>query len=213
MKRSSIFIIGVAGGSGSGKTTFARRLFEALGTHRCCVLAQDSYYFDQSARFDYDGGSVNFDHPSSIDFDLMGDHLSTLKQGTSVEVPQYCFKNHTRKEETTPMTPKAVVVVDGILVLSQPQVRCHFDTSVFLSIPEETRFQHRLRRDVEERGRTAEGVHNQFFTQVKPMHDSFVEPSKEHAEHLITDYTIFDTILSRVAGMVPNEFVQGEEDR
>ncbi|CAM2010266.1 uridine kinase [Acanthopleuribacter pedis] len=203
MKPSSIFIIGVAGGSGSGKTTFAHRLFEALGTERCCVLAQDAYYIDQSARFDYDGGSVNFDHPSSIDFDLMGAHLDRLKQGNTVNVPRYCFKSHMREAETTPMVPKAVVVVDGILVLSQPQVRCHFDTSVFLSIPEEKRFQHRLRRDVEERGRTVEGVHNQFFTQVKPMHDTFVEPSKNHAEHLITDYTVFDVVLSRVAAMVP----------
>ncbi len=203
MKPSSPYIIGVAGGSGSGKTTFARRLREVLGEHRCCVLAQDSYYIDQSHRFDYDGGCVNFDHPSSIDFDLMGEHLQALKQGAVVPVPEYCFKNHARKEVTSPLTPKAVIVVDGILVLSQPQVRCHFDTSVFLSIPEKMRFSHRLRRDVEERGRTEEGVRNQFFSQVKPMHDQFVEPSKDHAEHLITDYDIFDLILSRVTKLVP----------
>lgn len=177
----SIIIIGVAGGSGSGKTTFATRLKEKLGLEYCSVLGQDSYYIDQSNRFDHDGGSVNFDHPESLDFDLMAEHLQLLKMGKDVSVPIYDFATHTRSTDTVYLTPKKIVFVDGILIFSQPQVVKHLDHMVFIDCPEELRFSRRLNRDVVERGRTEEGVTNQFKKQVKPMHDLFVEPSKNHA--------------------------------
>lgn len=177
----SITIIGVAGGSGSGKTTFASRLQERIGPEYCSVLGQDSYYIDQSSKFDHDGGSVNFDHPKSLDFDLMSEHLQLLKKGEDIDVPIYDFATHSRSEETIHLTPKKIVFVDGILIFSQPQVVAQLDYKVFIDCPEDLRFSRRLNRDVIERGRTKEGVTAQFEKQVKPMHDLFVEPSKEHA--------------------------------
>ncbi|MCB9027006.1 MAG: uridine kinase [Bdellovibrionaceae bacterium] len=177
---SSVLLIGVSGGSGSGKTTFARQLFDYLGPDSCSILYQDSYYFDQSRNFKGDG-SINYDHPRAIDFSLMSLHLELLKEGKPIEVPQYCFKTHKRLKETTHFAPKPVIVIDGILILSQPRVRSLFDVSVYIDTPEEERFRRRLERDVQERGRTPEGVIKQFAATVKPMHDQFVESSKKFA--------------------------------
>lgn len=195
-------IIGVAGGSGSGKTYFARALHERLGKKQSAIIYQDNYYIDQSAKFDHDGGSVNFDHPSSLDFDLLAEHLSQLKSGKSIEIPTYDFVTHSRQKETIPQAPQPVILVDGILLLSQPHVRKHFDLSVFVDTPESLRFERRLKRDVEERGRTPDGVKRQFEVQVKPMHDEFVQPSMEHAEHVISDLEGFDLLLDQLT----NEF-------
>jgi uridine kinase len=174
-------IVGVAGGSGSGKTTFAKRLREKIGEEHCCVLGQDSYYFDQSDRFDHDGGSVNFDHPNSLDFNLLAEHLSELKKGNNVNIPIYDFATHSRSSEPLNLSPKKIIFVDGILIFSQPQVVKELDYKIYIDCPENLRFERRLNRDVNERGRTKEGVKNQFYKQVKPMHDLFVEPSKEVA--------------------------------
>lgn len=177
----SITLIAVCGGSGSGKTTFARRLVEILGEDHCEILSQDRYYIDQSARFKEDGGDVNFDHPSAIDFDLMAKHLRRLSTGKPIEAPIYDFATHKRLSQTTRFEAKPVIIVDGILVLSQETIRDAIDASVFIDIPEAVRFERRLRRDTIERGRTPEGVEKQFLKQVKPMHDQFVEPSKTFA--------------------------------
>lgn len=176
-----VLIVGVAGGSGSGKTTFASRLQERVGSENCTVLGQDSYYIDQSRKFDHDGGSVNFDHPDSLDFDLMAEHLQQLKSGKEIQVPIYDFATHTRSKETISMKPSKIVFVDGILIFSQPQVAKQLDHLLYIDCPEDLRFSRRLNRDVKERGRTPEGVKNQFYKQVKPMHDEFVEPSKHNA--------------------------------
>lgn len=182
------YIIGVAGGSGSGKTYFARELQKILGDERCSILYQDNYYIDQSARFDGDGGSVNFDHPSSLDFDLLAQGLRELKKGQSIKVPLYDFATHTRKAETIDCHPKKIILVDGILILDSSVVRAALDEAVFFDTPEELRFKRRLDRDVHERGRTAEGVKKQFDLQVKPMHNQFVEPSKIFAQTIVKDF-------------------------
>lgn len=181
----STHIVGIAGGSGSGKTTFAQRLIEKLGADRAAILSQDSYYIDQSHRFDGDGGSVNFDHPDALDFSLLEQHLVSLKDGAAVEVPRYDFVTHTRLETAIAFAPVRFVLLDGTLVLSQSNLRPHFAEAIFLEASEEVRFSRRLRRDTQERGREAEGVRRQFELQVKPMHDLFVEPSKRHANQLI----------------------------
>lgn len=177
---NTVLLIGISGGSGSGKTTFAKRLKEALN-ETCQIITQDSYYIDQSDKFDHDGGSVNFDHPSALDFDLLAKQLKQLKSGNSVEIPQYNFSTHKREEITIPLQPTKIILVDGILLFSQPQIFEILDHKIFVDCPEELRFTRRLERDVKERGRTPEGVKAQFMAQVKPMHDEFVEPTKHQA--------------------------------
>lgn len=197
---SQTYIIGVAGGSGSGKTFFAQTLAKRLGADTAFVLYQDNYYIDQSHRFDKDGGAVNFDHPDALDFDLLASHLQLLREGKDIEIPLYDFKTHQRLKETKSQCNKKVVIVDGILILTQPHVRQHFDDTIFVHTPEEIRYQRRLARDVEERGRTPEGVNEQFQKQVKPMHDMFVDPSKEHATFVSsgTDMEKFYELLSHI---------------
>jgi uridine kinase len=176
------FILAMSGGSASGKTTLARAVREQLGEETCEILFQDSYYRDLSEQFDRDGGNVNFDHPSSIDFELMADHLQALRDGLSINVPQYCFKTHQRMSETRPLHPKKVVLLDGILILSQPCIREQVDGAIFIDTDEDVRFDRRIQRDVAERGRTHQGVRDQFLAHVKPMHDMYVQPSKEFAD-------------------------------
>ena len=175
-------IIALAGGSGSGKTTLARAVVELFPKGEAAILSQDSYYFDQSSRFDRDGGQVNFDHPSSLDFALLAEHLALLRAGKNIQVPVYDFATHSRRAESLPFAPVSIIIVDGTMILSQPNLRKCFDHSIFLRTPEETRFSRRLKRDIEERGRTPEGVRAQFAAQVKPMHDAFVEPSSHEAD-------------------------------
>ena len=182
------YVIGVAGGSGSGKTFFARELQRILGDEHCTIIYQDNYYIDQSHRFDGDGGSVNFDHPDSLDFSLLALGLSDLKKGKSIKVPLYEFSSHTRKKETIECHPKKIILVDGILILDSSVVRAELDESIFFDTPEELRFERRLDRDVNQRGRTAEGVRKQFELQVKPMHNLFVEPSKNYAQTIVKDF-------------------------
>ncbi|MFZ3228984.1 MAG: uridine kinase [Pseudobdellovibrio sp.] len=189
------FFLGVAGGSGSGKTYFARNLQQQLGIEKCEIIYQDNFYIDQSKRFDFDGGSVNFDHPSSIDFSLLATHIHVLKAGFSTEIPVYDFVTHSRKAETICIRPKAIVIVDGILISHAEEVRFLFDELIFFDTPEDLRFQRRLERDVKERGRDPAGVHNQFYKQVKPMHDEFVEPSKKYANTVIVSLEQFDHVL------------------
>lgn len=176
------WVIAIAGGSGSGKTTLAKRVQQKLDA---VILGQDSYYIDQSAKFDRDGGTVNFDHPSSLDFNLLAKHLKQLKAGHDIEIPIYDFATHKRSTKTQTLHHHPIVIVDGTLILSQNILLPFFDESIFLEIDEETRFQRRLKRDVEQRGRTPEGVRAQFYGQVKTMHDQFVEPSKAQATILI----------------------------
>lgn len=181
MESGKRLAIGVAGGSGSGKTTLARELEALFGPALSGVLAQDSFYVDQSARFDRDGGSVNFDHPSSLDFELMAAQLEQLLAGADVHVPVYDFATHSRSQRTVPFEARPLVIVDGTLILDAPCVRKHLALSVFVEANEALRYERRLDRDVRERGRTPEGVERQFQRQVKPMHDTFVEPSKLHS--------------------------------
>jgi uridine kinase len=188
------FVIGVAGGSGSGKTSFARGLCKLLGDARATVLSQDSYYKDLSKLFDHDGGRVNFDHPISLEFTLLAEHLRLLKVGQPVEVPIYDFTTHSRRPAHLSFASRPVIVVDGILILAAPELSGLLDLRLFVDTPEGIRFERRLARDTTERGRTAEGVREQFFKQVKPMHDEFVEPSKIKADRVISGVEPYDSV-------------------
>lgn len=197
---NDVFILGVAGGSGSGKTFFAETLAKKLGPEVAFVLYQDNYYFDQSLKFDHDGGSVNFDHPDALDFDYMASHLDDLKNGFDIEIPIYDFSTHSRLEKTKYQKAKKVVIIDGILILTQPKILELCDQTIFIETPENIRYQRRLNRDVVERGRTEAGVKAQFQAQVKPMHDLFVEPSKLNAGQVSsgTDMNAFYGLLNSI---------------
>jgi uridine kinase len=195
-------IIGISGGSGSGKTTFARALKRTINertgnSETASILAQDSYYIDQSHIFRGDGENVNFDHPESLDFTLLAQHLHTLRQGNAIEVPIYDFPTHSRRSDHTPFEPRPLVIVDGTLILSQPPIRELLDWSIFIETSETLRFDRRFKRDLVERGRQPEGIRKQFERQVKPMHDLFVEPSKTQATEIVSGEAGFEESLDR----------------
>jgi uridine kinase len=195
---SSVVLIGVAGGSGSGKTTFARMLQANLSENFAGIIAQDSYYRDMSKQFDRDGGRVNFDHPDSIEFALLANQLKQLKKSEDVIVPQYDFVTHSRRSETCLFICRPVVILDGTMILSQPEIRSQLNFAFFIETSEEVRFQRRLYRDVRERGRTPEGVKEQFDNQVRPMHDLFVEPSKKNADRIISGEMSFGPVIQEI---------------
>ena len=146
------YILGVSGGSGSGKTFFAKDLQNHLGPENCNLIFQDNYYFDQSHRFDFDGGAVNFDHPDSIDFSLMAQNIMDLRSMKPIEMPLYDFKTHTRPKSTQKVYPKKILIIDGILIFHSPALRIQMSELVFFDTPEELRFERRLNRDIHERG-------------------------------------------------------------
>ncbi|MEK6627390.1 MAG: uridine kinase [Bdellovibrionota bacterium] len=195
-QQSGPFLLGIAGGSGSGKTFFSmtikNELKKVFGTSVCEIVYQDNFYIDQSDLFDRDGGTINFDHPGSIDFSLLAEHLKILKSGRSTEIPIYDFATHKRTQEKVLVAPLKIIIVDGILIFHSEVVRNLFDELLFFDTPEDLRFTRRLERDVKERGRTEAGVREQFYKQVKPMHDQFVEPSKVFANSIINDVGYFD---------------------
>jgi uridine kinase len=197
-EKSSVIIIGVAGGSGSGKTTFARMLQANLGDRFCGIITQDSYYRDMHEYFDRDGGKVNFDHPDAIEFDYLVEHLKLIKRGESICVPRYDFTTHSRQVESTLFPCRPVVILDGILILTQSELRPLLDFAYFIETQEDLRFQRRLQRDVRERGRTPDGVRDQFFNHVKPMHDLFVEPSRRFADRIISGERSFGPVIDEI---------------
>ncbi len=180
-------IIGICGGTGSGKTTVANRILESVSRDEVIFLQQDSYYRDlDQMPLDY-RRKVNFDHPDAIDNELLVEHVRALKAGRTVELPVYDFKTHTRRPETLRMGPRPIIIVEGILVFNEERLRDEMDVKVFVDTPDDIRFIRRLRRDVAERGRTVESVIEQYLATVRPMHMQFVEPSKRHADVIIPE--------------------------
>ena len=175
-------VVGLAGGTGSGKTTVANAIVEAAGAEKVVILPQDAYYRAQSDLPYEVRALTNYDEPSAFDTDLLVVHLDTLLRGETVQRPVYDFAMHDRSAKTIPLAPKPVLVVEGILVLHEPSLRERMSLKVFVDAPADERFIRRLERDVRERGRTAESVIIQYRRTVKPMHDLFVEPTKQHAD-------------------------------
>ena len=178
-------VIGVAGGSGSGKTTVVRRIVDSQGTERVTVLDHDRYYRDRNdLRFE-ERAALNYDHPDALETDLMVRHLNDLRAGKAVEVPSYDFSRYARLTTTEHVSPRRVIIVEGILVFVDQALRSLMDIKVFVDTDADTRFIRRLKRDVADRGRTMDSVIDQYQTTVKPMHLEFVEPSKRYADIII----------------------------
>jgi len=180
-----MLIIGIAGGTGSGKTTVVQQIVAELPKDEVCIISQDSYYKDTSHLPFEERVKINFDHPNSIDFDLLVTHLKELRKGNSFEQPVYSFVDHNRTGETMTTFPRQVVIVEGILILTHPEIRKHFDIKIFVHADSDERLIRRLKRDIAERGRDLEEVLNRYQTTLKPMHQQFIEPTKEFADIII----------------------------
>ncbi|MFA7447708.1 MAG: uridine kinase [Weeksellaceae bacterium] len=180
-----MLIIGIAGGTGSGKTTVVRNILHNLNTENVLVLSQDNYYKDhQELSFD-EREKINFDHPRSIDFELLTRHVQDLKNGETIEQPMYSFITHSRTTETIITHPKEVIIVEGILIFTNPELRDLFDLKIFVHADSDERLIRRIRRDIQERGRDLEEVLSRYRTTLKPMHEQFIEPSKIHADIIV----------------------------
>ncbi|ASJ97155.1 MULTISPECIES: uridine kinase [Shewanella] len=186
---SQCVIIGIAGASASGKSLIAKTIYEELcrdlGTDQIGVIAEDAYYKDQSHLSMDQRVLTNYDHPKALDHQLLCEHLSALKNGQAVEIPQYSYTEHTRLAETVTMTPKKVIILEGILLLTDPNLREKMDASVFMDTPLDICFMRRLTRDVAERGRTMESVMQQYTQTVRPMFLQFIDPSKQYADIIV----------------------------
>jgi uridine kinase len=178
-------VIGVAGGSGSGKTTVVRRIVESLGPDEVVVLDHDRYYRDRTDLRLEERAALNYDHPDSLETDLLVHHVRELKAGKAVEVPTYDFARYARRSDTQHHEPRRVIIVEGILIYSDAALRELMDVKLFVDADADTRFIRRLQRDVAERGRTMESVIDQYLGTVKPMHFEFVEPTKRYADLII----------------------------
>ena len=180
-------VIGVAGGSGSGKTTIVKKIVETIGADRVTVLAHDRYYLDFSALKFEERTGRNFDHPDSLDTALLVEHLTELRAGRPAQVPIYDFTKHVRTKETETVRACAAIIVEGILVLADPALRAQMDIKVYVDTDDDVRFIRRLQRDMSERGRTLPSVIEQYLTTVKPMHLEFVETSKRYADIIVPE--------------------------
>lgn len=196
-------VIGIAGGTGSGKTTVARSIHDRVGSSRIEWISHDSYYRNFEGHTPEQRHNINFDHPDALETELLVRHLDVLVKGSSIEVPVYDFTTHSRKlSETQRVEPRKVVIVEGILVLAEPELRKRIDIKLFVDTPADIRFVRRLMRDIKSRGRSVESVIEQYVTTVRPMHEEFVEPSKRYADLIIPEggenLVAIDAIIARV---------------
>lgn len=196
------FLIGVAGGSNSGKTTITSRLSEMMGDDRLSLISLDSYYVRRSHEPMEVRAAANYDHPDAFDWDLLNDHLAALAAGASVDVPIYDYAIHDRSDRFQRVTATSVIVVEGILVLWESRLRERFDLKIYVDTPADERLIRRLRRDVAERGRTPDNILEQYVATVRPSHERFIEPSKRHADVIVPDGGLnrpaIEVLLARV---------------
>jgi uridine kinase len=204
-------IIGICGGTGSGKTTIARAIVDAVGAENVVLVEQDSYYRDLADMPLDERHQANFDHPDSLDSNLMVNHILRLKQGLAAEMPLYDFKTHTRTQNIEMIEPRPVVIVEGILIFSEPRVLDLLDVRVFVDTPDDIRLIRRLRRDHSERGRTYEHTMDQYVRTIRPMHWEFVEPSKRHADVIIPEGAQMGVSVEFLCSMVREKLVRQKE--
>jgi uridine kinase len=181
------YVVGIAGGTGSGKTTVAHRLASAMPAGRCSTIEHDAYYRDRSHLSFEAREAINFDHPSALDSALLVEQLHALRSGRAVEVPIYDFATHTRRPETRSVAPARVIIIEGILIFAEPALRALMDLKIFVDTAPDIRLMRRIHRDLEERGRTFQSVRDQYYATVRPMHLEHVEPSKQWADLIIPE--------------------------
>lgn len=211
--RTRPLIIGVAGGTGSGKTTVARKLKESYPPHCVQVIAQDSYYKDQSSMPLEERLKTNYDHPSAYDNDLLVEHLDALCRGESVQQPIYSFINHTRVSETKLVKPAHILVLEGILALEDVRLRERMDVKIFVQTDADVRFIRRLKRDIMERGRALNDVIEQYQKVVRPMHMLYTEPTKRYADIIIPEGGANSVAIEMVRGWIDNVLNRVQDGR
>ena len=185
--KNSPIIIGVTGGSGSGKTTVSQKILEELHGHSISIIQQDSYYKDQPEKTMEERRAVNYDHPLAFDADLLYEHLKMLKNNQKIEVPIYDYKISTRSSEVIEQDPTDVIILEGILILADERIRDMLDIKVYVDTDDDIRIIRRIRRDMEQRARTLDSIINQYLTGVKPMYHQFIEPTKRYADVIVPE--------------------------
>ena len=199
-----MLIIGIAGGTGSGKTTVVQQIMNELPQAEVGIISQDSYYKDNNNLSFDERALINFDHPRAIDFDLLAQHLTELKNGKTINQPVYSFVTHNRTEDTILTHPRKVMIVEGILILANPQLRDMFDIKIYVHADSDERLIRRLKRDIAERGRDMEEVLNRYQHTLKPMHEQFIEPTKAFADIIIPNDK-YNTVAIDVVRAVINQ--------
>lgn len=206
-------VIGIAGGSGSGKTTIAQKIIESVGAERISFIEMDCYYRDLSHLPPEERIKNNFDHPSSFDIDLFIEHIRTIKAGIDIEKPQYDYVTHTRRQAASLVKAQQVVILEGILLYENKNVRDLIDIKTFVETPSDIRFIRRLLRDITERGRTTESVVHQYYKTVRPMYKTFVAPTKEYADMIIPwqgyNEVAIDLVISRIENRLKGKSEEG----
>ncbi|MCF6278285.1 MAG: uridine kinase [Anaerolineales bacterium] len=206
LHRQSPLVIGIAGGSGSGKTTVAQEILNRVGPERIAFLQHDAYYKDLSGLPPTQRAAVNFDHPNSLETELLIRHIEALRNGQQVEVPIYDFSTHSRTDRTFSVQSRGVILVEGILIFAESALRQLFDVKIFVDTDDDIRFIRRLERDIAERGRTTDSVIHQYMSTVRPMHLEFVEPSKRYADVIIPEgghnTAALDMVVARIESLL-----------
>lgn len=198
-----ILVIGIAGGTASGKTTIAKRLQEYLGPDKCLLLSHDRYYYDVE-----DPESFNYDHPDALDTELLAENIAALRIGEAAALPDYDFPTHTRKKEPEWVIPRSVILVEGILVLEDEALRDLMDIKVWVDCPDDLRLARRIRRDVAKRGRNLDGVLNRWLSTVRPMHQRFVAPSSSFADLELIGVGLLEPLVQSVVASIERKRIE-----
>ncbi len=203
-------LIGICGGTGSGKSTVAKAIFESLPEKNISIIEQDAYYRDQAELSFEERVKTNYDHPLAFDTDLLVKHMATLLQGQAIEKPNYNFSNHTRETFTTRIEPKDIIILEGIMILEEKRLRELMDIKIFVDTDADVRIIRRIVRDIQERGRTLDSVINQYLNTVKPAHEQFIEPTKKFADLIIPEggynKVAIDIMVAKVRTIVSDKY-------